>query len=59
MFCDKPADEGWGLCRRYPPELVQERFYEHRDGGYSIAREAAWPEVDSHEWCGEFKARPK
>lgn len=32
-----------GLCRKNAPSPVH------------IAREAIWPEVSTHDWCGEYE----
>lgn len=41
-----PKDTGDGECRRFPPVL-----------SFPESREAKYPPVWGHQWCGEFKER--
>lgn len=43
-FREPEGERTPGLCRRYPPKLYS--------GGLT-----AWPDTDTHQWCGEFVAR--
>lgn len=47
FYFERRPNEGFdGQCRAHPPTL----FLTDTVEGY-------WPEVDKHDWCGEYKPR--
>ena len=45
---DSSDQERWGLCHRYPPQLVQ--------GGEDEAPNCLFPPTEPTDYCGEFAA---
>ena len=52
-FNSNNDDNGDGECHRYPPTVTNG---EDRDG---ICSWFTFPEVDSYDWCGEYKEEGK
>ncbi len=44
FYLAEAEDYDYGVCRRYPPELVDE------EEGFS----SEYPPVQDDDWCGEF-----
>ena len=53
-FCellDQKVYKGFAICRRFPPS-----WYAHGEAG-EVDSGVSFPEVESDDWCGEFKPR--
>ena len=52
-FWLEEKDQGIGVCRRYPPSIPVNPFYDDAISEY-YSQYPCWPATVDVEWCGEY-----